>query len=439
MQQSRSASTENVKRRRPERTPDQIARKRDQDREAQRLSRERTRRRIDEAETRLAESQAAAARYEQIINQAQEERDVARREAMELRERLESTYAQLEAARARLASVSRLIGTDESQANSPSGLPVDSGISFYQISRPLQLQSPQASDSMVSRGPSNRSDHLSIRYQRQISPASVSPGPHEAVLIPSWNHRSTTRIDSHSSPGCGTEGSAYGSPNSVYSWSDLPNLVPKNSAPTCPMDSIITIFTNSRQTLLKNGEPEDLVLGNRVPPMSMLPSLGLGAGPKAQHPVTQMLTEVMAKVQIFHRIPEQVAFVWFTHLTLRFVIFPSRENYEALPDWARPTNLQMVTAHPPWIDHIPWPQVRNFLIGHSTRFLQEEFSMPYFAGLSVNWPHDLDHATTTDPVSGEVVISSAFEHHLRNLDNWSLGTVFSQTYPELAGLYRAGA
>lgn len=90
------------------------------------------------------------------------------------------------------------------------------------------------------------------------------------------------------------------------------------------------------------------------------------------------------------------------------------------------------------MDHVPWPHMRAALAERPDDFPQEEFGIPYFEGLSVNWPYDPLDAVARDESTGSLVVSPAFEAHLRNLDNWSLSPQFDRAHPTLAGTYRLG-
>lgn len=307
------------KRRRPERTPDQIARKRDQDREAQRLSRERTRKRIEDAESRLAESQASIANHERNLHQAIEERYDAQREASDLRKQLESALSQLDSARRHLASMSQLLSANNIQPHSPATTPLESN-SLHPLPGPPQLQSPIASESSHSRSPPSHQDVLSIRnmIHRSASPAYMTALENQTIPQAPLQTMSRANISNHSSPSYVTEGSVYGSEGSPGSWADLSTHLPLNGPPTCPMDNILTMFSNSRKELLGQGESEEFVLGPRNPALCVLPSLGMRSNVGLRHPVSQMLAEVLSKVQqVLQPVPEQIAVLWVTHLSLR--------------------------------------------------------------------------------------------------------------------------
>ena len=316
--QSKSLNETIPKRRRPERTPDQIARKRDQDREAQRLSRERTRRRIEEAETQLIDSQAVASKFEEQWKYAVEERDVARRISNNLRSELDSVCAQLDATKAHLATVAHILHVNGISGPSPVGTFLGPHCLSSPGDHASQLQSPQPSEGLQSGAP-NRTERLSVRNMTEPSASPHLPTAmdiHSASLS-TQPSSSSSQSSPHSSPSCVTEASStYGSENESFPnrcHSNLPITLP----PTCPMDSILSIFTSSRHELLRHGEPEDVVLGPVNPSLCVLSSLGIPSQLGMSQPVSQMIAEVMSKAQVLQGLPEQIAVLWLIHASLR--------------------------------------------------------------------------------------------------------------------------
>jgi hypothetical protein len=95
----------------------------------------------------------------------------------------------------------------------------------------------------------------------------------------------------------------------------------------------------------------------------------------------------------------------------------------------------------------------------------DTFFIPYTSTLSLNWPFDpkecliLAPATSRSPLSGpsgatnngpssnantasappeeqQWLLSQAFENHLRDLNNWSLGSRFKNAFPNFTDLTR---
>ena len=78
----------------------------------------------------------------------------------------------------------------------------------------------------------------------------------------------------------------------------------------------------------------------------------------------------------------------------------------------------------------------------------DDFFVPYTSTISINWPHapdsvllsrDRPSSHALDPAAkgpaadaDSVVINPAFERHLYDLGNWSLGPAFRKQFPALA-------
>lgn len=98
-----------------------------------------------------------------------------------------------------------------------------------------------------------------------------------------------------------------------------------------------------------------------------------------------------------------------------------------------PRASQVLTAHPAWIDYLPWPKMRDTLVVHQQDYLFENFFVPYTTTLSLNWPYEPAKALLTPSSNGdELMINPVFERHLRDLNNWSLGEAFAKAHPGLA-------
>lgn len=74
----------------------------------------------------------------------------------------------------------------------------------------------------------------------------------------------------------------------------------------------------------------------------------------------------------------------------------------------------------------------------------EDFFVPYTTTLSLNWPlpqdcilleappvADSNNSSEQQRLAGTLILNPAFEHHLRNLENWSVGSQFRASFPNL--------
>ena len=119
-------------------------------------------------------------------------------------------------------------------------------------------------------------------------------------------------------------------------------------------------------------------------------------------------------------------------IVMRWQICPTQEAYDRLPEWMTPRPSQLFTPHPAWVDHLPWPKMRERLVRifHSVPF--DEFFIPYTTTLSLNWPYEARDTLLTIPGTDELSINPVFERHLLDLNNWTLGPAFAKAHPDLA-------
>ncbi|OBR03515.1 BZIP transcription factor [Colletotrichum higginsianum IMI 349063] len=208
----------------------------------------------------------------------------------------------------------------------------------------------------------------------------------------------------------------------------------KNCGPTCPLDSLLLDFLHERRQRAADGLSTQEIIGPRYP--SVL-SLLNPANNKYSHPLSKVFTDILATFPDLSALPQRVAVLYIMFLIMRWQISPTQANYDRLPEWARPRPSQLFTEHPAWVDHVPFPAMREKLCrDYNPRdYLFDNFFVPFTTTLSLNWPYEETDTLLQVPDSDEVLINPVFERHLRRLENWTLGQAFNQTFPKLAGTY----
>lgn len=215
----------------------------------------------------------------------------------------------------------------------------------------------------------------------------------------------------------------------------------KNCAPTCPLDNLLLDFLHERRQRAAQGFPTHDILGPRYPSVSSL------LNPlREAHPLSKVFIEILHTFPTISQLPERVATLYVMFLLMRWQIHPSADNYDRLPAWVRPGAAQLRHAHPAWVDHLPFPAMRERLVREYPApdhvFPFEHFFVPFTTTLSLNWPYeDTDTLLLQeaggggDGVTDELVINPVFERHLRRLENWTLGDAFARALPMLDGTY----
>jgi hypothetical protein len=209
----------------------------------------------------------------------------------------------------------------------------------------------------------------------------------------------------------------------------------RNGPPTCPLDSLLLDFLHERQQQASEGVSTPKLVGPAYPSVSSLlnPARGVNS-----HPLSKVFTDILTTFPDLSTLPEKVAVLYIMFLIMRWQIAPTQENYDRLPDWVTPRPSQLFTPHPAWVDHLPWPKMRDRLVrDYSPRdYLFDNFFVPFTSTLSLNWPYEPTDTLLSSPESDELMINPVFERHLRRLENWSLGPAFSKAFPGLQDTYR---
>ena len=224
--------------------------------------------------------------------------------------------------------------------------------------------------------------------------------------------------------------SAY--PALVPSLSDLPpapwTVLPKNVQPTCPLDGLLLNFLHTRQHDTSHESSTNPLLNPNYPSVS---SLLNPSGAHRLDPLSQLMTDIISKFPNISELPEQTATLFCMFMNMRWHITPTQENYERVPEWFRPTPAQLFTAHPAWIDHIPWPRMRDKLVANYLDYPFENWFIPFTSELSVNWPYDTVDCLLSTSEKDDPVINPVFERHIRRIENWSVGPAFADAFPDL--------
>lgn len=270
--------------------------------------------------------------------------------------------------------------------------------------------------------------------------AQDSPRYHHVPLKHDWTAAQTNPVDN----GTGRLGPEWGNSERPTSHARPPpppsSTFPsqatelKNCAPTCPLDSLLLDFLYERRQRAADGLSQQELIGPRYPSVS---SLLNPANSRYSHPLSKVFTDILSTFPDLSRLPERVATLYIMFLVMRWQIAPTQENFDRLPAWAAPVPAQLVYDHPAWIDHLPFPRMREHLVRNYNpqEYLFDNFFVPFTGTLSLNWPYEDTDTLLVVPDSKDVMINPVFERHLRRLENWTLGDAFRQTFPGLEGTY----
>ncbi|KAA8651781.1 hypothetical protein EYZ11_003978 [Aspergillus tanneri] len=202
----------------------------------------------------------------------------------------------------------------------------------------------------------------------------------------------------------------------------------RNIAPTCTLDAILLDFLHHRQQEAAQGVPKQKLVG---PPYPSVSSLLNPEKSVYSHPLSKVFTDILRSFPDISSLPEQVAVLYSMFVLMRWQIYPTQENYDRIPEWLTPRPSQLFTPHPAWIDYLPWPRMRDRVVMAYRDYPFESWYTPFTSTLCVNWPYDATDCLLSTGDSDELIINPVFERHFRNLNNWTLGPAFAEVYPSL--------
>ncbi|RNJ57972.1 hypothetical protein D7B24_005457 [Verticillium nonalfalfae] len=211
---------------------------------------------------------------------------------------------------------------------------------------------------------------------------------------------------------------------------------PKNAQSTCLADEILQGFIASVRT---DNFLSATSMVERAAAYSLKPKLCSLIEPdrSTEDDISNVVADIVRSYPEIETLPKQVAVFWNMALLLKWMVLLDQQSWDLMPEWLRPTPSQRETPHAAWIDRIPWPRAREYLIAHPDITL-DDWAAPYSSSFGVSWTYDpslvVIACIAPDSGSTELSINPVYEEHLRQLRNWTVGDVFRQQFPEISKL-----
>ena len=383
-------------------TPDQLSKKRANDREAQRAIRERTRNTITSLEQRIRELESQQPFQE--LQKVAQERDRALAECEELKRKLAavanvvggsgqqqqqqpnlhgmfdalepfvdpSWLTESDAELAALTAQQSPLPPLNAHPQSGTGQAYEQGHIHPDLRSPSAATHPSPVSHTATAGPTYQTETTSLRrwspslghppnaqyaptngisYDQRLPPPAAMQAQNNDkrldlnyMLEPKPHSASTSPI-SHHSPAYVPQPTAPEKP--------IHARLPNNSTPSCPLDSLLLDFLTNRQKQLASGVPIREVAGPEYPFLMALKDPSSLHSSKC-HPVSALLIDILSKFPDIYALPEKVAVLYIMFLILRWEICPCESCYHRLPEWMRPQKEQLEIPHPAWHEHVPW-------------------------------------------------------------------------------------
>jgi hypothetical protein len=208
--------------------------------------------------------------------------------------------------------------------------------------------------------------------------------------------------------------------------------IPLNTAPSTMSDQILQTFAEARweaYTFRSHARVE------AYPEKPDLSALFDGRPNRIIDDTSAVVGDIVRSYTEINTLPKQVAVHYIMSTLMKWQVLRNKASYDQIPEWLRPLPCQVQKAHASWIDRVPWPNVRQYLIDHPDIFF-DDFAGAYSTSFRIRWDYDPSHViiTTAAADGGGILINPIYEEHIRQLRNWTVGDVFRRKFPELSTL-----
>ncbi|KAL5363582.1 hypothetical protein BJX96DRAFT_167599 [Aspergillus floccosus] len=128
---------------------------------------------------------------------------------------------------------------------------------------------------------------------------------------------------------------------------------------------------------------------------------------------------------------ERLAIFRIVNCMLRYRAHPSEANLKTLPVFMRIRPSQIKVLHKPLIDFVVWPGLRERLVLFPHQHCSDKFWALFWTSFRFHWPYSLQEAVVRQCPSGLYRYSQPFDQHFSNLQSWCMAPPFFQEFPEL--------
>ncbi|CAI6336102.1 unnamed protein product [Periconia digitata] len=207
--------------------------------------------------------------------------------------------------------------------------------------------------------------------------------------------------------------------------------IPLNISPTCLSDQILQTFVESRW------EAHTMQTASHIPSYPEKPDLTALFDSRPNRVVDEtssIVGDIVKSYTEIDTLPKKIGVHFIMYNLMKWQVLRTKSAFEAVPEWLRPEPIQLQQRHAAWIDRVPWPRLRIYLIEHGDiKF--DEFAAAYSSSFNIEWPYDPDLVIITVTKDTEnIIINPIYEEHITKLSNWTVEGVFRAKFPAMAAI-----
>jgi hypothetical protein len=109
---------------------------------------------------------------------------------------------------------------------------------------------------------------------------------------------------------------------------------------------------------------------------------------------------------------------------MRWMIFPSPETYNVIPEWLRPCPNQLFMPHISIVDFVVWPAFRELAVQVPAMQERMEWLMDMSIHVKCNWSYTTWEALCQNQKTEQADLCDVAKDVVTDLANWSVGPSF---------------
>ncbi|KAF3351597.1 NADH-cytochrome b5 reductase 1 [Verticillium dahliae VDG2] len=129
---------------------------------------------------------------------------------------------------------------------------------------------------------------------------------------------------------------------------------------------------------------------------------------------------------------ERLAVLRMMHLLICYHSDPSPERLATLPRWYHKRPSQQAVPHPYAVDFLVWPGIRDRFVFSQHRYCMNEFWNLFRLNLKLVWQLGFNACFIQNTTTGRFGLAPLFEERIRNIKAWTMNADILNQYPELA-------
>ena len=216
-------------------------------------------------------------------------------------------------------------------------------------------------------------------------------------------------------------------------------IPPSNTVATCMSDQIIQDFVaagRSGEDFRPSSPGAETAVYVDKPNLCFL----LDRNQRPADAVSRIIGDIVLSYKEIETLPKQVSVFYIMTSLLRWQLLLDEASWDQVPVFLRPTQQQLTTPHSAWIDRIPWPSVRRYLIEHPAISL-DDFAIVYSTNFDISWAYEPRHVVlSAGKTAGglqNIMVNPVFQEHIQDIRNWIVTPAFRTKFPEMGELIDA--